>query len=119
MISGCSDYDTGSTWLSRACLPFSAAYPDHNIEFSVKSRHSLWESLFAHLRDPKRNPLADVMELPQNWTELFAKLGLLSDLSTGLRRCLAPLSGIHPQELCREELHIPRPVAGDAHRPGA
>lgn len=67
---------------------FSAAYPDARAEFVVKSRKSMWESLFAHLRDPKRNQLADVIEIPQNWTELLSRLGLLSDLLPHLD-CLA------------------------------
>ena len=100
-----SDYDHRKHLAFKSLLArFSAAYPDSNIEFSVKSRHSLWESLFAHLRDPKRNPLADVIEIPQNWTELFSRLGLLSDLSSGLE---ALARRHYPEfilkELCREE----------------
>ena len=80
-----SDYDHRKHLAFKSLLArFSAAYQDCSIEFSVKSRQSLWESLLAHLRDPKRNPLADVMEIPQNWTELFAKLGLLSELTPEL-----------------------------------
>ena len=60
---------------------FSSSFPDARVEFAVKSRNSLWESLFGHLRDPKRNPLADIIEVPQNWTELFSRLGLLADLA--------------------------------------
>jgi ABC-type glycerol-3-phosphate transport system substrate-binding protein len=77
-----SDYDHRKHLAFKSLLGrFSAAYPEVRAEFAVKSRRSMWESLFAHLRDPKRNPLADVIELPQNWTELFTRLGMLAELS--------------------------------------
>jgi ABC-type glycerol-3-phosphate transport system substrate-binding protein len=77
-----SDYDHRKHLAFKSMLArFSAAFPDAKAEFSVKSRRSLWESLFAHLRDPKRNPLADVIEIPQNWTELLSRLGLIAELS--------------------------------------
>jgi ABC-type glycerol-3-phosphate transport system substrate-binding protein len=100
-----SDYDHRKHLAFKGLLGrFSAAYPDIHAEFAVKSRKSMWESLFAHLRDPKRNPLADVIEIPQNWTELFARLGLLSDLSSGLE---ALAQRRYPEfvlkELCRTE----------------
>ncbi len=100
-----SDYDYRKHLAFKSLLArFSAAYPDSNIEFSVKSRRGLWESMFAHLRDPKRNPLADVMEIPQNWTELFSKLGLLSDLSSGLEALAQRrYPGFILKELCRHE----------------
>ena len=80
-----SDYDHRKHLAFKSLLGrFSAAYPEVRAEFAVKSRRSMWESLFAHLRDPKRNPLADVIEIPQNWTELFSRLGLLSDLASSL-----------------------------------
>lgn len=100
-----SDYDHRKHLAFKSLLArYCAASPEAEIEFSVKSRHSLWESLFAHLRDPKRNALADVIEIPQNWTELFSKLGLLSELSSGLE---ALARRRYPEfvlkELCRDE----------------
>ncbi len=100
-----SDHDYRKHLAFKSLLArFSAAHPDSNIEFSIKSRSSLWESLFAHLRDSKRNPLADVIEIPQNWTELFSRLGLLSELSSGLE---ALGQRRYPEfilkELCRHE----------------
>ncbi|MDD2806569.1 MAG: extracellular solute-binding protein [Elusimicrobiales bacterium] len=100
-----SDYDHRKHLAFKGLLGrFSAAYPDVHAEFAVKSRKSMWESLFAHLRDPKRNPLADVIEIPQNWTELFARLGLLAELSSGLE---ALAQRRYPEfvlkELCRTE----------------
>lgn len=100
-----SDYDHRKHLAFKSLLGrFAAAYPDVHVEFAVKSRKSLWESLFAHLRDPKRNPLADVIEIPQNWTELFARLGMLAELSAGLE----PLAqrrfpDFVLKELCRDE----------------
>lgn len=77
-----SDYDHRKHLAFKSLLGrFSTAYPDAKVQFAVKSRRSLWEALFAHLRDPKRNPLADVIEIPQNWTELFSRLGMLAELS--------------------------------------
>ncbi len=77
-----SDYDHKKHLAFKSMLArFSAAFPETEADFSVKSRRSMWESLFSHLRDPKRNPLADVIEIPQNWTELFSRLGLLADLA--------------------------------------
>ncbi|MCX5784387.1 MAG: extracellular solute-binding protein [Elusimicrobia bacterium] len=66
---------------SETLSGFCAHFPDVKAEFAVKTRHSLWESVFAYLRDPKRNPMADIIEIPHNWTALLAKLGLLRDLS--------------------------------------
>ncbi|OGS13997.1 MAG: hypothetical protein A2234_03740 [Elusimicrobia bacterium RIFOXYA2_FULL_58_8] len=78
-----SDYNHKKHLAFKSMLSrFSVAFPEAEAEFSVKSRRSMWESLFAHLRDPKRNPLADVMEIPQNWTELFSRLGLLAELAS-------------------------------------
>ena len=42
--------------------------------------------MFAHLRDPKRNPMADVVEIPQNWTELFSRLGMLAEISSEVKQ---------------------------------
>jgi ABC-type glycerol-3-phosphate transport system substrate-binding protein len=78
-----SDYDHRKHLAFKSLLGrFSSAFPETRAEFSVKSRRSMWESLFAHLRDPKRNPMADVVEIPQNWTELFSRLGMLSELAS-------------------------------------
>ncbi len=100
-----SDYDHRKHLAFKTLLArFSAAYPDTAVEFSVKSRASLWESLFTHLRDPKRNPMPDIIEIPQNWTDLFSRLGLLAELSSKVE----PLAQRrYPEfilkELCRNE----------------
>lgn len=100
-----SDYDHRKHLAFKGMLArFSAAFPDTAVEFYVKSRRSLWESLFAHLRDPKRNPLADIIEIPQNWTELFTRLGLFAELSSKVE----PLAsrrypGFILKELCRHD----------------
>ena len=77
-----SDYDNrkhhafrGLIYQYRSIIGQSA-----EIHIEVKSRSSLWRSLFAHLRDAASNPLPDVMELPLNWTSRFSSLGLLADL---------------------------------------
>lgn len=100
-----SDYDNRKHLAFRSLLHrFSTAFPEVHLEFSVKSRRSMWESMFAHLRDPKRNELADIIEIPQNWTELFTRLGMLADLATSVE----PLArGRYPEfimkELCRHD----------------
>ncbi|HAF94501.1 MAG: hypothetical protein A2X34_06455 [Elusimicrobia bacterium GWC2_51_8] len=77
-----SDSDSSKHLAFREMLAeFCAHFPEIKAEFAVKTRSSLWENIFAHLRDSKRNPLADIIEIPHNWTALLAKLGLLSDLS--------------------------------------
>ena len=77
-----SDYDSRKHLAVKNLLArFHAEYPEHKAGFEVLSRRSLWDALFAHLRDPKSSPAADLIELPQSWTPLFAKLGLLADLS--------------------------------------
>ena len=58
---------------------FSAHYPDVKVDFRVLTRRSMWRSLFAHLRDSKNRESADLIELPQSWTAVFAKLGLLAE----------------------------------------
>lgn len=100
-----SDYDNRKHLAFRSLLHrFSSSFPEAAADFAVKSRRTMWESLFAHLRDPKRNPLADVIEIPQNWTELFSRLGLLADLAQHGE----PLArGRYPEfilkELCRHD----------------
>jgi len=100
-----SDYDHRKHLAFKSLLArFSAAFPETEAEFAVKSRRTMWESLFAHLRDPKRNPLADIIEIPQNWTELFSRLGLLADLAAQVE----PLArkrypGFILKELCRHD----------------
>ncbi|HNT97464.1 MAG TPA: extracellular solute-binding protein [Elusimicrobiales bacterium] len=77
-----SDYDSRKNLAVKNLLArFHAEFPGHKAEFEVLTRRSLWDALFAHLRDPKGSPAAGLIELPQSWTPLFAKLGLLSDLS--------------------------------------
>jgi ABC-type glycerol-3-phosphate transport system substrate-binding protein len=100
-----SDYDHRKHLAFKSMLArFSAAFPDASVDFAVKSRRSLWESLFANLRDPKRNPLPDIIEIPQNWTELFSRLGLLAELSSKVD---ALAQRRYPdfilKELCRNE----------------
>ncbi|MDA8131196.1 MAG: hypothetical protein M0011_06795 [Elusimicrobia bacterium] len=100
-----SDYDHRKHVAFKNLLGrFSAAFPDARPEFTVKSRKNLWESMFAHLRDPKRSPMADVVEIPQNWTELFSRLGMLSEISSEVK----PLEDrSYPdfilKELCRHD----------------
>ncbi|HAT72479.1 MAG TPA: hypothetical protein DCS63_06660 [Elusimicrobia bacterium] len=100
-----SDYDHRKHLAFKSMLArFNSSFPEAAAEFSVKSRSSMWESLFAHLRDPKRNPLADIIEIPQNWTELLSRLGLLAELSSKVE---ALAQRRYPEfilkELCRNE----------------
>lgn len=58
---------------------FSAHYPEFRVDFRAMTRRSMWQGLFAHLRDAKSHEAADLIELPHSWTAVFAKLGLLAE----------------------------------------
>ncbi|MFA6433182.1 MAG: extracellular solute-binding protein [Elusimicrobiales bacterium] len=76
-----ADSDTGKFAAFKNLLhSFCAHYPDIKADFRVLTRRSMWQNLFAHLRDSKNRESADVMELPHSWTAVFAKLGLLAEL---------------------------------------
>ncbi len=77
-----ADSDTGKFAAFKNLLQsFCARYPDIKVDFRVLTRRSMWQNLFAHLRDSKHRELADVIELPHSWTAAFAKLGLLAEMS--------------------------------------
>jgi ABC-type glycerol-3-phosphate transport system substrate-binding protein len=76
-----ADSDTGKLAAFRNLLhSFCAHYSDINVDFRVLTRRSMWQNLFAHLRDSKNCKSADVIELPHSWTAVFAKLGLLAEM---------------------------------------
>lgn len=82
-----SKYQTFRTLISR----FSREYPDLKVSFEIKSKKALWRSFFKFLRDPQKNPVADVVEIPHNWTAVFARLGMFLELET-------VLNGLNAQE---------------------
>ncbi len=71
-----SKYQAYKTLIAR----FGKEYPDLKVSFEIKSKNTLWKTFFRFLRDPKRNPLADIVEIPHSWTSLFSKLGLFLEL---------------------------------------
>jgi len=76
-----ADSDTGKFAAFKNLLNiFSAHYPDIKADFRVLTRRSMWRRLFAHLRDSKNSESADIIELPNSWTAVFAKLGLLAEI---------------------------------------
>ena len=76
-----ADSDTGKFAAFKNLLhSFCAHYPDIKVDFRVLTRRSMWQNLFAHLRDSKNRESADVIELPHSWTAVFAKLGLLAEM---------------------------------------
>jgi len=76
-----ADSDTGKFAAFKNLLnSFSAHYPEIKVDFRVLTRRSMWRNLFAHLRDSKARETADIMELPQSWTAVLAKLGLLAEI---------------------------------------
>ena len=76
-----ADSDTGKFAAFKNLLnSFCTHYPDIKVDFRVLTRRSMWQNLFAHLRDSKNRELADVIELPHSWTAVFAKLGLLAEM---------------------------------------
>jgi len=46
-----------------------------NIELDIKSRETLWNDIFAFFEHPDEK-LADIIEIPHQWTSLVTKLGL-------------------------------------------
>ena len=80
-----ADSDTGKFAAFKNLLhSFCAHYPDIKVDFRVLTRRSMWQNLFAHLRDSKNRESADVIELPHSWTAVFAKLGLLAEMNSVL-----------------------------------
>ncbi|MBU2573102.1 MAG: extracellular solute-binding protein [Elusimicrobia bacterium] len=76
-----SDCDTNKFAAFKNLLnSFSAQYPDIKVDFRALTRRSMWQNLFAHLRDSKHRESADIIELPHSWTAVFAKLGLLAEI---------------------------------------
>ncbi|MBI4801211.1 MAG: extracellular solute-binding protein [Elusimicrobia bacterium] len=76
-----SDCDTGKFAAFKNLLnSFSAQYPDIKVDFRALTRRSMWQNLFAHLRDSKHRESADLLELPHSWTAVFARLGLLAEV---------------------------------------
>ncbi len=65
--------------LKNIISKFSLDYPKIQVELEVKTRETMWESLFLHLRDPK-NPIADLIEIPHSWTDILAKLGMFLEM---------------------------------------
>jgi hypothetical protein len=76
-----ADSDTGKFAAFKNLLnSFSAHYPEIKVDFRVMTRRSMWRNIFAHLRDSRNRETADIMELPQSWTAVLAKLGLLAEI---------------------------------------
>ncbi|MBI4656676.1 MAG: extracellular solute-binding protein [Elusimicrobia bacterium] len=76
-----SDVDAGKFLaLKKLISRFSIEQPDADIQIAVKTKKSMWNALFAHLRDPANNPVADLLEIPAHWTTLFAKLGVFLEI---------------------------------------
>jgi hypothetical protein len=65
-----SDIDSAKfSSLKSIISKFSLEYPKIKVELEVKTRETMWESLFLHLRDPK-NPIGDLIEIPHSWTDI-------------------------------------------------
>ena len=75
-----SDIDSAKfSSLKSIISKFALDYPNIKVELSVKTRETMWESLFLHLRDPK-NPIADLIEIPHSWTDILSKLGMFLEM---------------------------------------
>jgi len=59
---------------------FSKIYPEININFQIKSKKNMWQSIFNFLKFPNNNEIADIIEIPHNWTSLFSKLGAFMEI---------------------------------------
>ncbi len=71
-------YQAFKALLSR----FSKEYPDIEISFEIKGRNTLWNNFFKFLRDPQKNPMADIVEIPHYWTAVFSRLGMFLELES-------------------------------------
>lgn len=60
---------------------FRTDHPGVKTEIQVKTRRSIWESIFLHLRDKTQYPMADVMEIPHSWTQVLANLKVIREIS--------------------------------------
>lgn len=52
-----------------------------NVEIEIKSRQNLWNEIFNFFENPSIK-LADIIEIPHQWTTLIAKLGLALPLTS-------------------------------------
>lgn len=71
-------YQAFKSLLSR----FSKEYPDIEVSFEIKGKNTLWNNFFKFLRDPQKNPMADIVEIPHYWTAVFSKLGMFLELES-------------------------------------
>ncbi len=75
-----SDIDSAKfSSLKSIISKFALDYPKIKVELSVKTRETMWESLFLHLRDPE-NLIADLIEIPHSWTDILSKLGMFLEM---------------------------------------
>ncbi|MCK5106006.1 MAG: extracellular solute-binding protein [Elusimicrobiales bacterium] len=75
-----SDIDSAKfSSLKSIISKFALDYPKIKVELSVKTRETMWESLFLHLRN-RENPIADLIEIPHSWTDILAKLGMFLEM---------------------------------------
>ena len=75
-----SDIDSAKfSALKSIISKFTLDYPKIKVDLSVKTRETMWESLFLHLRD-RKNPIADLIEIPHSWTDILSKLGMFSEM---------------------------------------
>jgi len=68
--------------LRALLMEFKREHPDTRVDISVLTRDTLWRRLFECQREPRTTEVADLVQIPHYWTALFARLGILAELSS-------------------------------------
>ena len=67
--------------LRALLVEFSMEHPDVRVDISVLTRETMWSKIFECQREPRTGEVADLVLIPHYWTALFARLGILAELS--------------------------------------
>ncbi len=70
-----SDYNTTKYHFYRKFAQYLKESQNINVEIEIKSKENLWKDIFYFFENPSIR-LADVIEIPHQWTTLISKLGL-------------------------------------------
>ncbi len=68
--------------IKKMVQKFNIEYPRIKVRLLIKTRQSMWESMFLYLRNPKQYPLADLLEIPHSWTKVLVNLEILREMKS-------------------------------------
>ena len=66
--------------LKEHMAAYKREHPGSRIDVRVRTPAGMWTDLFRMLKDPRRRPRPDLLQIPSHWTSSLAHLGLLYDL---------------------------------------